>query len=211
MKIFMIGGTGLLGSEAARQLIAKGHEVTSLSVRGMPDGAQIPEGMKIIKGNYMQLSQEEMAQYLRGMDGFVFAAGIDERVNGDYPIYNLFKRFNIDPLEKLLSAAKQEGVKHCVVLGSYFCYFAKQWSDLKLYEMNPYIRSRVDQEEMALSFADETMSVGVLELPYIFGTQPGRKPVWTILVENILSMKSITMFPPGGTTMVTVRQVENVL
>ena len=26
MKIFMIGGTGLLGSEAARELIARGHE-----------------------------------------------------------------------------------------------------------------------------------------------------------------------------------------
>ncbi len=28
MKVFMIGGTGLLGSEAAKELIARGHEVT---------------------------------------------------------------------------------------------------------------------------------------------------------------------------------------
>ena len=26
MKVFMIGGTGLLGSEAAKELIARGHE-----------------------------------------------------------------------------------------------------------------------------------------------------------------------------------------
>lgn len=207
MKIFMIGGTGLLGSEAARQLIEKGYDVTSLSLRGVPEGSQVPDKMKIIIGNYMKLSEDDMAQYLKGMDGFVFAAGIDERVSGNYPVYDLFKKFNIDPLEKFLIVAKKEGVKHCVVLGSYFTYFAKEWSDLKLYENNPYIRSRVDQEKMALSFADETMSVGVLQLPYIFGIQKGRKPVWTILVGNVLSMTKTTMYPPGGTTMVTVRQV----
>lgn len=207
MKIFMVGGTGLLGSEAARQLIEKGHEVTSLSLRGVPDGSQVPDKMKLEIGNYMKLSEEDMARYLKGMDGFIFAAGIDERVNGEYPVYDLFKRFNIDPLEKFLTAAKKEGVKHCVVLGSYFSYFAKEWPELKLYENNPYIRSRVDQENMALGFADETMSVGVLQLPYIFGIQKGRKPVWTILVGNVLSMAKSTMYPPGGTTMVTVRQV----
>jgi dihydroflavonol-4-reductase len=47
----------------------------------------------------------------------------------------------------------------------------------------------------------------VLELPYIFGTQPGRKPVWVFLVEMIRNMKGVTLFPKGGTAMVTVRQV----
>ena len=31
MKVFMIGGAGLLGSEAAKELIARGHEVTSIA------------------------------------------------------------------------------------------------------------------------------------------------------------------------------------
>lgn len=59
----------------------------------------------------------------------------------------------------------------------------------------------------ALSFADDDFSVGVLELPYIFGTQPGRKPVWVFLVEQVRQMKGATLYPRGGTTMVTVRQV----
>ena len=49
--------------------------------------------------------------------------------------------------------------------------------------------------------------VAVLELPYIFGTQPGRKPVWVFLVENVMSMKAFTLYPKGGSTMVTVHQV----
>ncbi|MBQ4349163.1 MAG: nucleoside-diphosphate sugar epimerase, partial [Clostridia bacterium] len=51
------------------------------------------------------------------------------------------------------------------------------------------------------------------ELPYIFGTQPGRKPVWVILIEQIKMMDKLpcTMYPGGGTAMLTVRQVGEVI
>ena len=42
MKVFMIGGTGLLGSEAARELIRRGHEVSSLALPPLPTGAMLP-------------------------------------------------------------------------------------------------------------------------------------------------------------------------
>jgi hypothetical protein len=60
---------------------------------------------------------------------------------------------------------------------------------------------------MALAYADRGFDVSVLELPYIFGAQPGRKPVWVFLVESIRAMKKNTLYTKGGTTMVTVRQV----
>ena len=73
----------------------------------------------------------------------------------------------------MLRLAKENGVKHVVVLGSYFAYFAKAWAEKELTKWHPYIRSRIDQETMCLSFADENFDVAVLELPYIFGTLPG--------------------------------------
>ena len=42
MNVFMIGGTGLLGCEAAKQLIAHGHKVTSVALPPLPEGAPIP-------------------------------------------------------------------------------------------------------------------------------------------------------------------------
>ena len=39
MKVFMIGATGLLGSEAAKELIKKGHQVSSISLPPIPVGA----------------------------------------------------------------------------------------------------------------------------------------------------------------------------
>jgi nucleoside-diphosphate-sugar epimerase len=207
MKIFMIGGTGLLGSEAAKELIKKGHEVTSVALPPLPTGAILPPEMKIKYGNYLEMTDEEIKQYFEGCEGFVFAAGVDERVEGPAPIYELYKKYNIDPIKRLLKLAKESGVKHVVICGSYFSYFAKTRPELELTKWHPYIRSRIDQENAAMEFADDTFDVAVLELPYIFGTQPGRKPVWVFLVEQIMSMKKVTMYPKGGSTMVTVHQV----
>ncbi len=207
MKVFIIGGTGLLGSEAARELIARGHTVTSVALPPLPEGAKLPEKMQIELGNYLTMTDEEMKAHLSGCDGFVFAAGVDERVEGPAPIYDLFRKYNVDPLRRLLPLAKEAGVKHAAVLGSYFAYFERTRPEMELAKWHPYIRSRRDQERVALSFADEHFDVAVLELPYIFGTQPGRKPVWVFLVENIRAMKGVTLYPRGGTAMVTVRQV----
>ena len=207
MKVFMIGGTGLLGSEAAKELIARGHQVSSVALPPLPQGAVLPKEMKIEYGNYLEMSDDEVRKHMKGCEGFVFAAGVDERVEGPAPIYDLYKKYNIDPVKRLLKLARECGVKHSVILGSYFSYFAKKYPEWKLTKHHPYIRSRIDQEEAAMSFAGEGFDVAVLELPYIFGTQPGRKPVWVFLVESIRSMKSATLWPKGGSTMVTVKQV----
>jgi len=107
----------------------------------------------------------------------------------------------------MLKIAKECGVKHVSICGSYFSYFDKIWPKKELSKWHPYIRSRIDQEKMALEFADDNFSVAILELPYIFGAQPGREPVWTLIVNVVRGMKGSTFFPRGGTTMVTVKQV----
>lgn len=207
MKVFIIGATGLLGSEAARQLVDAGHEVSGLALPPIPTGAPIPEEMILKFGNYAECSDAEMAEYLKDMDGVVFAAGVDERVECPSPVYDFFKKWNIDALQRILKIAKEQKVKHAVVLGSYFVHMNRKFPEFNLYEVHPYIRSRVDQEELAISMADASFDVAVLELPYIFGTQPGRKPVWTLLVDSVRATPDVTYYPTGGTTMVTVKQV----
>lgn len=207
MKIFMIGGTGLLGSAAAFELIKRGHEVKTLSLAPLPKGAPMPKEMGIVFGNYLEATEEELKSYFADCDCFVFAAGVDERIEFPPPVYDSYAKYNIKPLEIIMKVAKECGVKKAIIMGSYFSYFAKEFPEMRLAEKHPYIRSRIDQENLALSFADKNMSVAVLELPYIFGTQPGRQPVWTILVEQIQAMPKKTMWSTGGTTMVTVKQV----
>ncbi len=213
MKVFMIGGTGLLGSEAARIFIERGHQVKSVALPPLPQGAPIPEEMELEFCNIYEKSDEEIKEMMAGCDCFVFAAGIDERVEFPAPVYDAYDKYNIQPLKRLLPICKEIGMKNAVILGSYFSYLAKERPDMKLTEKHPYIRSRIDQENVAFSFADENFDVAVLELPYIFGTQPGRKPVWVILIEQIKMMDKLpcTMYPGGGTAMLTVRQVGEVI
>ena len=213
MKVFMIGGTGLLGCEAARIFIERGHQVKSVALPPLPEGAPIPEEMELEFCNIYEKSDDEIKAMMEGYDCFVFAAGIDERVEFPAPVYDAYYKYNIAPLKRILPLCKEIGMKNAVVLGSYFSYAAKQYPEMKLTEKHPYIRSRIDQEEVAFSFADESFDVAVLELPYIFGTQPGRKPVWVILIEQIKMMDKLpcTMYPGGGTAMLTVRQVGEVI
>lgn len=209
MKVFMIGGTGLLGCEAARIFLERGHQVKSVALPPLPEGAPIPKEMELVFGNINDRSDDEVKEMMSGCDCFIYAAGVDERVEFPAPVYDAYYKFNIAPLKRLLPLAKEVGIKKAVILGSYFAFLAKERPDMRLTEQHQYIKSRIDQENVAFSYADENFDVSVLELPYIFGTQPGRKPVWVILIEQLKMMDKFpcTFYPKGGTAMLTVRQV----
>lgn len=207
MKTCIIGGTGLLGSASAVELIRRGHSVRSLALPPLPKNAFFPVEMEIVFGNLLTMNDEAVSNLLSGCDSLVFAAGVDERIEFPKPVFEQYLKYNVAPVERILRLGKSAGIKRAVILGSYFSHFAKEWPELKLSEHHPYIRARILQEVTALTFNGKDMDVMVLELPYIFGTQPGRKPVWTFLVDRIRAMKGATFYPKGGTTMVTVRQV----
>lgn len=209
MNILMIGGTGLLGSAAAQLFIDKGHSVKTLSLPPLPVGASLPKEMEIILKDANKLSDDEMFEIMLGCDVFVFATGVDERVEFAAPVYDAYNKYNIAPLERFLPLAKKAGMKGAVVCGSYFAWLAKQKPEMRLCEKHPYIKSRIEQEKVCERHSDMDFQVGVLELPYIFGTQPGRKPVWVILIEQLQRFETMpfTMYPAGGTAMLTVRQV----
>ena len=196
-----------MGSAAAEELIRRGHKVRAIALAPVPEGAKLPPEMELSFQNYLTLTDDEIRICFKGCDGFVFASGIDERIGGPSPIYDFFNKYNLTPLERLLRIAKEFGVKHTVICGSYFSYFNRIWPQHEMARWHPYIRSRLEQEKMALGFADDSFSVAILELPYIFGAQPGREPVWTIVVNVVRGMKRATLYPKGGTTMVTRRQV----
>ncbi|MBQ9551510.1 MAG: NAD(P)-dependent oxidoreductase [Clostridia bacterium] len=213
MNVFMIGGTGLLGCEAAKVLIEKGHKVTSVALPPLPVGAPIPKEMDIILEDINKKTDAEVEELLKGNDVFIFAAGVDERVEFPAPVMDYYYKFNVAPLERIFPICKKVGVKRAVVLGSYFSYLSKLRPDMKLTDRNPYFKSRIQQEQVCEAFCDDSFSCAVLELPYIFGTQPGRKPVWTVLIEQIKMMDSLpfTLYPAGGTAMLTCRQVGQVI
>ena len=65
MKVCMIGGTGLLGSEGARELIARGHQVKAIALPPLPQGAVLPPEMEITYGNYLEMSDDDVRRLRR--------------------------------------------------------------------------------------------------------------------------------------------------
>ena len=218
MKVFLVGGNGLLGCKAAEILIDRGHFVRAVALAPNPEGAPIPEKMELHFCDINKVSDEQVLEYMKGCDCFIFASGIDERVECPHPVYRWYEKFNIKSVERLLALSKKAGITKAVVCGSYFSMLNKPdlWGykmHKGLLERNPYIRARVEQEKVIEAACDDKFSAAVLELPYIFGTQPGRQPVWTILIDQLKGMDKLkfTMYPKGGTAMLTVRQVGEAL
>ncbi|MCK4551340.1 MAG: hypothetical protein KAU02_00380 [Tenericutes bacterium] len=59
MKVLIVGGTGLLGLEAVKELVSKGHEVVSLALPPAPKGVEIPSENKLILENYMEMEDKK--------------------------------------------------------------------------------------------------------------------------------------------------------
>ena len=86
MKVLIFGGTGLLGSAAAKELIKDGHFVSALALPPIPKGASLPKEMKLFLRDYNTLTDDVLLSYMKDCQGFVFASGVDERVEGTSPI-----------------------------------------------------------------------------------------------------------------------------
>ena len=110
MNVLIFGGTGLLGSAAAQIFIDRGHHVKTIALPPLPEGAPIPKEMEIEFGNFLELSDEQLEAAMTGMDAFVYAAGVDERVEFPAPVYDAYKKYNIDPVDRCLAMAKKCGV-----------------------------------------------------------------------------------------------------
>lgn len=207
MKTLVVGNSGFLGYYTVQQLLSKGHEVTGFSLT--PPPAELPENPRVrqVLANLNDLTDSEILALLDGMEGLIFAAGVDDRTIPAAPAYPFFHQANVESTRRLIKLARQAGVKKAVVFSSYFVHFARQWPEMELGEKHPYIRSRLAQIDAANQEAGDDLIVNFLLLPYIFGVLPGKVPLWKPLVDYIDSWLPCVFYPAGGTAMVSVEEV----
>ena len=107
MKVFMIGGTGFLGWHTLRELVARGHEVSTLALPPLPAPGIMPEGAEVRLGNAFTMGDTELLGLLEGCEGFMYAAGLDDRVILPKPAYPKFREANVDQCLRLLGLARE--------------------------------------------------------------------------------------------------------
>lgn len=207
MRIFILGGTGFIGYHAVLELLRRGYQIRILSLPPEPPDGLFPENVEIILGDFNHLSDQEVEMLFDNCEGAVFAAGADDRVTPKAPAYPFFYEANVQSSIRFFTLARNAGVKKAVLLSSYFVHFDRLWPELRLSEHHPYIRSRIEQERESLAIAGDEMSLVILQLPYIFGSMPGKTPLWKPLVNYIHWPFSWLFYTRGGSGMVSVNHV----
>lgn len=207
MKIIVVGGTGFLGYYTILAGLKKGHSFDALSIPDVDLGDCFPKEVNVFTGNVFEMTEEELQKVFRGYDGIVYAVGPDDRVLPPAPAYEFFHTRLVDNCAKTVAAATKAGVKRCVILGSYFAYFDRIWPDKHLSARHPYIKCRIEQAEKAITAGGDGMAVMILELPYIFGSMPGRVPLWKEVFLDQYTKGRFIFFPRGGTNMIAVQHV----
>jgi nucleoside-diphosphate-sugar epimerase len=205
MNVLVVGGTGFLGYHAVRALHRRGDQVTVFAL-DLPVPDLLPDGVRLVLGDLNTISDDEALKLLSGHDALVFCAGVDDRHLPKAPAWDYFHRYNVLATKRWFSLARQAGVRRGVVCGSYFAWFHRTRPEWDLAGRNPYIRSRVVQAEQAIEAGGDSLAVCILELPYIFGSMPGRKPLWTPLIQYLRSPWPL-FYTKGGTGMVSVHTV----
>ena len=207
MKVCIVGGTGLIGYHSALAFLKKGHEVTAMALPDITLGDWFPQETDVRYGNVFEMGDAELKDVFEGYDAMVYAVGPDDRYRPKSDAYTFFHERLVEACGRVISMAREAGVKRAVILNSYFAYFARVYPEWHLMEHHPYIRCRVEQAEHAIAEGGGQMDVMILELPYIFGTMPERKPLWDDVLIQRFARSKTAFFPKGGTTMITVEHV----
>lgn len=205
-KVFILGGTGFLGYYTTKELLSRGYEVKTMALPPMPAEGLFPDEVDIQLGDINKLSDDQILDLLSDCSGFIYGAGADERVIPKKPALKFFYEANVLPTQRLARLASHAGVKKFVIFGSYFSEFAERLEGKFDLKSQAYPNTRLLQEQIAFAEGEGSMDVMSLRLPYIFGTMPGRMPLWKMFTDQIKD-RSVFPAPLGGTAMVTVEQV----
>ena len=166
MNILIIGGTGMIGGQAAVHLQQQGNEV-SIAARNKPAPETAMAKMNTLLGDYIQgdFSREDLAPF----DAIVFAAGHDVRhipEGADYDSY--WDKVNSEAIPRFVELARDAGVKKVVYVGSFYPQIAPE-----LIDTVPYVRSRHLADQGVRALATDSFSVCSVNAPYVVGTVPG--------------------------------------
>lgn len=206
-RVVVVGGSGFLGQHIVKALAARGYEPVVLSRHLLEDRASLV-------GDALTMSVDDWTQVLTTTDtgadasaeAVIFAAGSDASHAPPPPAKDFFNQGNVEPVRRLVQAARASGCRQVVLCGSYFATMAREHPELLLAERHPYIESRRAQADAAIEAAGPELGVAVLELPYVLGRTEGRQAALAPLAPWLRSRWPL-FAPPGGTAVVTADQV----
>lgn len=203
MRILIIGGTGMIGINAAQHLRGLGHDV-HLAARSVPVAGHPAHDFPILQGDFARagFKKSDLAPF----DAIVFAAGNDPRhMPPGTDAEEFYRRTQSDGVPAFAELAREAGVKRFVQIGSYYHHLRPD-----LAESSTYIRARQLADDRVRALASESFIACTLNPPSIVGAVPGMPALrYRTLAEwgRGLHPEIPNTAPPGGTNYMSVRSV----
>jgi uncharacterized protein YbjT (DUF2867 family) len=113
MKVFVTGGTGFVGSEVLRQLIAAGHTVRALVREGSESKLAVLENVSVHPGDVTDAGSLDGGP--AGCDAVIHLVGIIRDLPGRGVT---FKKMHVEATENVLRATEKQGVKRYLHMSS---------------------------------------------------------------------------------------------
>lgn len=201
MKVFLTGGTGLLGSHLVTWLIEHDHDVVALHRRGAETDFLAAAGVTLAEGDVRD-PPAALARAMAGCSHVVHGAAL-VYAEGSWP---KVRAVNVDGTRNVLTAAADAGVEAAIHISSVAVYGT---TDGEVDERTPidtdvppgdlYARSKREAEAVARSIeVDRGLPVTVLRPSAVYGE---RDRLMTPAIVDILRAPIVPLFGPGDNTL----------
>ena len=204
MKVLVVGGSGLIGGDAALFLRGQGHDVTIMA-RNKPATPALAE-LPFLQGDYVN---DDMTDgRLEGFDWLVFSAAADIRglpPGGPETPQQFYTRVNDEAVPRFFEAARDAGIGRSVYIGTFYPQVAPHRIGVC-----PYVTSRHNTAVAVAAMGSDSFVTCCLNAPFVLGNIPG-------LVQDHVSalvhyaqgkLEGLPVFAPrGGTNHMTSRSI----
>jgi nucleoside-diphosphate-sugar epimerase len=198
MRAYVTGGTGYIGAQVIRKLLAKGYEVNALYRNAKPPFEQ--KGLQ-----WMPASLEEIGSLQESMRGCEEVYHLAALARLWHPEKNAFFTINVQGTENIMQAAMEAGVRKMVFTSTAAVY------DYSLNRMvaesdpppatfeDEYARTKFLAEQKVIEASQKGFDVVIVQPPRVYG--PGDSPGGTNpinkLVQDFLN-RSFYFVPDRG-------------
>jgi nucleoside-diphosphate-sugar epimerase len=197
MRVFLTGGTGLLGSHLAQELRGHGHEVVALH-RKSADTVVLEEAECELAQGDIRDEADALAPSMKGCTHLVHGAAL-VYAGGSWP---KVRSVNVDGTRNVLTAARMAGVARAVHVSSVAVYGAAPGPvdeataiDTPLAPGDLYARSKREAEEVARGIEEKRgFPVTVVRPSAVYGE---RDRLMAPAIRDILRLPLVPLLGPA--------------